>query len=133
MQHVNVIISNFIFLRANYSISSTPKSQILLNFYLFVYSRLLFMTSNSTYLLIYIICRRYMDWRVELEQLREVIPNYALQDYWNISYGRCLEDNDHPARKMSGLSGSSGGLQTSNLPDLPSRQSSPIPGCSMPR
>ena len=74
-----------------------------------------------------------MDWRVELEQLREVIPNYALQDYWNISYGRCLEDNDHPTRKMSGLSGGSGGLSTSNLPDLPSRQSSPIPGCSMPR
>ena len=91
------------------------------------------MTSNSTYLLIFIICRRYMDWRVELEQLREVTPNCALQDYWNISYGRCLEDNEYPSRKMSGLSGNSGGLPTSDLPDLPSRQSSPIPGCSMPR
>ena len=75
-----------------------------------------------------------MDLRVELEQLREVLPSYAPQDYWNITYGRSLEDNnEYLTRKISQLSGSSNGDSSPPLPDLPSPQSSPILGCAMPR
>lgn len=80
--------------------------------------------------------RRFMDLRVELEQIREVLPSYALQDYWNISYGRCLEDNEYPTRKISHISENStagNGLHTNDLPEVPSPQPSPIPGCTMPR
>ena len=80
-----------------------------------------------------------MDFRVELQQLREVLPNYALEDYWNISYGRCLEDGDYSSRKVSPNSvdgiGSSciySGDASQPLPDVPSDQSSPILGISMP-
>ena len=80
-----------------------------------------------------------MDLRVELRQLREVLPNYAPQDYWNISYGRCLEDGDCSNRKTSGISGNSNvgsciysGDSSQPLPDVPSDQSSPILGISMP-
>ena len=82
-----------------------------------------------------------MDWRVELQQLREVLPSYAPQDYWSISYGRVSEDNnEYPSRKIAEISGNSNnggiGVYSGNLsqplPDLPSNQSSPILGCAMP-
>ena len=79
-----------------------------------------------------------MDFRVELQQLREVLPNYAHQDYWNISYGSCLEDSDYSGRKISpGGDGNVGtciysGDKSQPLPDVPSHQSSPILGISMP-
>ena len=80
-----------------------------------------------------------MDLRVELQQLREVLPNYAHQDYWNISYGRCSENNEYSARKISAMSGNSNGGNgiysgdsSQPLPDVPSHQSSPILGCAMP-
>ena len=71
-----------------------------------------------------------MDLRVELQQLREVLPNYAPQDYWNISYGRCLEDGDYSSRQISPMGGDNNGGSCSYsgdtsqpLPDVPSHQS----------
>ena len=80
-----------------------------------------------------------MDLRVDLQQLREVLPSYALEDYWNISYGRCSEDGDYSGRKISPISVdgivsscSYSGDASQPLPDVPSDQSSPILGISMP-
>ena len=82
-----------------------------------------------------------MDMRVELQQLREVMPEYAIEEYWNISYGRCVEDGEKSgrkistaSRKVSAMSRSSTGGSAANipLPDVPPDQSSPILGISMP-